>query len=80
MPHLCPHCGEMDYTDEVDTPCVCTPDWIGVPEVPDPITSELCGPEHIYCGDDSSDPETGGRCYCGDRRYPRGGPKEADHA
>jgi hypothetical protein len=35
---------------------------------PDPTTEELCDP-HPYDGDDSS----GGRCYCGTKRYQPGG-------
>ena len=40
------------------------------PSYPEPTTEDLCGPDHVYHGDD----EGGGRCYCGHKRYPRGGP------
>ncbi len=40
------------------------------PEYPDE-TEWICGAHgHDYYGDDSE----GGRCYCGAKRYPRGGP------
>lgn len=45
------------------------PDY--VPEPLEPTTEDICGFEgHLYSGDD----EDGGRCYCGAKRYPRGGP------
>lgn len=39
---------------------------------PEPTTEELCAP-HPYHGDDND----GGRCYCGQQRYPAGGPANA---
>jgi len=44
-----------------------------VPEPPyqEPDDSDICGSMgHPYHGDDSE----GGRCYCGECRYPAGGP------
>lgn len=44
-----------------------------VPEPPVPTAEDYCECEgHLYHGDD----EEGGRCYCGAKRFPRGGPKE----
>lgn len=43
------------------------------PEPPEPTTEDICSMQgHLYEGDD----EDGGRCYCGAKRYPRGGPKD----
>lgn len=63
---MCPRCGcELDY-------CECY-------DVLDPVptTEDICGREgHRYVGDDGSGPDAG-RCYCGKRTYPTGGPEEA---
>jgi len=45
----------------------------------EPTDEEICaGTGHKYDGDD----EEGGRCYCGKKRYPAGGPQfeKFDHA
>lgn len=39
----------------------------------EPTDEEICeASNHVYHGDD----EEGGRCYCGAKRYSRGGPKD----
>jgi hypothetical protein len=44
-----------------------------VSEPPVPTAEDYCECEgHLYHGDD----EEGGRCYCGAKRFPRGGPKD----
>jgi hypothetical protein len=43
------------------------------PREPEPSTEDYCGADgHTYCGDD----EDTGRCYCGQKLYPLGGPPQ----
>lgn len=59
----CPRCGlDMDSCGCWDEP---QPSW--------PIEAECAHYGHAYYGDD----EDGGRCYCGEKRYPKGGPEAA---
>jgi len=40
---------------------------------PEYTEEDICtAANHAYFGDD----DDGGRCYCGQKRYPRGGPKD----
>lgn len=72
MPTRCPQCGGTDYSDQGDIPCECAFLEQQQPEPEYPIELECEGRTgHAYHGDD----EHGGRCYCGERRYPAGGPK-----
>jgi hypothetical protein len=64
----CSRCG-LDLDD-----CDCYRE----PEQTWPLEEECAHYGHVYYGDDySDDPDgMGGRCYCGAKRYPTGGPKE----
>lgn len=75
----CPACGEMDYSAWGDRPCLCS----SGPVAPQPTAEDYCAGEgHLYHGDEA-DCEDGrlhngkpcecGRCYCGFKRYQRGG-------
>lgn len=58
-----PECGELMYGGPVPE------------QQPEPTVEDYCADGgHGYYGDDGDV----GRCYCGEKRYPKGGPERED--
>lgn len=71
----CGACGEMDYSEWGDMPCLC--EQLARQSAPGPTVEDYCAAgDHAYAGDDGPPPHGAGRCYCGERRYPHGGLEE----
>lgn len=69
----CGACGEMDYSEWGDVPCACS--LMAEQAAPQPTVEDYCAAyDHAYYGDDGPPPHGIGRCYCGERSYPFGGP------
>lgn len=76
MSSRCPLCGEMDYSDMGDMPCLCRRAWPAGVELEQTVEEYCAAHDHAYYGDDGPPPHGVGRCYCGVRSYPPGGPVE----
>ena len=50
------------------------------PQPPQPTVEDYCAAgQHAYAGDDGAQEHGGrGRCYCGQREYPWGGPNDEE--